>query len=88
VAGATAERRLRLPRRWLAALWPGQQGGAVALATARRRAAPCTGATEQDSSEKCICDSVSLISELETLPTPILNLRGVQVQIFKEHMSK
>ncbi len=38
--------------------------------------------------EKHICDSVLSISELEMLSTPSLNLRGVQVQIFKEHMSK
>jgi len=38
--------------------------------------------------EKQMCDSVFSISELETLATPSLNLRGGQVQIFKEHMSK
>jgi hypothetical protein len=62
----------------------------AAAAAGRRRAARGGGGARRTRfpPEKHICDLVLSISELEMLSTPSLNLRGVQVQIFKEHMSK
>ena len=57
-------------------------GGAGRRGAARGRRGAETGSF----TEKQMCDSVFSISELETLATP--SLRGGQVQIFKEHMSK